>query len=221
MRSRGWTVSKCVCPSIPLTPSFCHVYNEGMKGIRITGGRFKGRRIAGGRDGGTRHTSAKVREAVFDLAGDIGGCLVLDLFAGTGSFAIEALSRDAASVTAVERDRRTTSLLRGNLRALALDKDCLVLNMEVRYAVPRLYEQGKRFDLIFADPPYEMGYVASTLELLEKYPLYHNGSVILLEHSRREGSGVSPGKGHTIESRRYGDTVLTVVRVLGGTPHPA
>lgn len=210
-----------MAPSFSLTPCFCHVYNEGMTGIRITGGRFKGRRIAGGRDGGTRHTSAKVREAVFDLAGDIEGALVLDLFAGTGSFTIEALSRDAASVTAIERDRRTVSLLRGNLRALALDKDCLVVNMEVRYAVPMLYEQGKRFDLIFADPPYEMGYVASTLDLLEKHPLYHDGSMIVFEHSKREGWGASPWEGHAVESRRYGDTVLTVVRAPGGTPHHA
>ena len=216
----GQELRKPPSPS-PLTPSFCRAYNGGMKGIRITGGRLKGRRVAGGRDRGTRHTSAKVREAVFDVAGDVEGAFVLDLFAGTGSFAIEALSRAAASVTAVERDRRTASLLRGNLRDLALDKDCLVLDMEVRYAVPMLYEQGRRFDLIFVDPPYEMGYVASTLELLEKHPLYRDGSMIVFEHSKREGLGASPGRGREVESRRYGDTVLTVIRTAGRRAHPA
>ena len=190
-----------------------------MKGLRITGGRFKGRRIKTGWAGGPRHTSAKVREAVFDLAGPMEGRSVLDLFAGTGSFAIEALSRDAASAVAVEKDRRAASLLKENLLTLALDKDCLVVNMEVRYAVPMLHGQGRRFDLIFADPPYEMGWVSSTWELLEKHPLWRGGSMFLFEHSKREGPGATPGDAYVVESRRYGDTVLTVVRVLDRPAH--
>ncbi len=83
-----------------------------MAGIRITGGTHKGRRIGISRDGRTRYTSAKVRQAVFNLVGDVAGLDVLDLFAGAGSFTLEALSRGAASVTAVEKEPRTASLLR-------------------------------------------------------------------------------------------------------------
>ena len=91
-----------------------------VTGIRITGGTHKGRRIAAAQDHRTRYTSAKVREAVFDLVGDIEGLAVLDLFAGAGSFTAEALSRAAASVTAVEKDRHTASLLRANLKSSGL-----------------------------------------------------------------------------------------------------
>ena len=75
-----------------------------MSGVRITGGRFKGRSIAITRGGPARFTSGKVREAIFDILGPVEGFCVLDLFAGTGSFTVEALSRGAASVTAVEQD---------------------------------------------------------------------------------------------------------------------
>jgi 16S rRNA (guanine(966)-N(2))-methyltransferase RsmD len=182
-----------------------------MTGLRITGGRFKGRRIAVAGERRARFTSAKVREAVFDLLGDVNGYAVLDLFAGAGSFTVEALSRDAASVTAVEKDRQTAAVLRNNLRMLSLDKDCLVLNMDVRYAVPMLYRQGKRFDLVFVDPPYEMGYVASTVELLIRNPLCQTGSSVVFEHSKREEVAVLPGDGYDVKVRKYGDTVLSII----------
>jgi 16S rRNA (guanine966-N2)-methyltransferase len=182
-----------------------------MNGIRITGGRHKGRRIAAPKGGHARFTSAKVREAVFDLVGAVDDFAVLDLFAGAGSFTIEALSRGAALVTAVESDRQTAALIRNNLSTLSLDKDCLVLNMDVRYAVPTLHRQGKHFDLIFIDPPYEMGHVAATVELLKKHPLCRTGSIAVFEHSKREEVRIAEGQGYEVKVRKYGDTILSIV----------
>jgi 16S rRNA (guanine966-N2)-methyltransferase len=182
-----------------------------MKGVRVTGGRFKGRTIAVTKGGPARFTSSKVREAVFDIMGSVEGLRVLDLFAGTGSFTVEALSRGAATVTAVEQDRRTAALLKENLKVLSIDKDCLVLNMDVRYAVPTLHRQGKVFDLLFADPPYEMGYVATTIDLLAKNLLCDTHSVVVLEHSKRETPDGVLADGYALRTRRYGDTVLSIV----------
>jgi 16S rRNA (guanine(966)-N(2))-methyltransferase RsmD len=162
--------------------------------------------------GRTRLTSARVREAVFDIVGDVAGCAVLDLFAGAGSFTVEALSREARSVTSVEKEPRTAAVLRQNVKSLGADKDCLVLNMDVRYALPMLFKQGKRFDLIFADPPYEMDYVAATLSLLRENCVCHEGSLLVFEHSKREEIRILPGAGSEVKSRKYGDTVLSVVR---------
>jgi 16S rRNA (guanine966-N2)-methyltransferase len=183
-----------------------------MSNVRITGGRLKGRRIALTKAGGARFTSAKVREAAFDLLGEVEGWTVLDLFAGAGTFTIEALSRGVDSVTAVEKDRQTAAVLASNLRALALDKDCHILNMDVRYAVPMLHKQGKRFDLIFADPPYEMGHIGSTAAILWGNPLHHPDSTLLFEHSKREGLEMGEEHGCDVRVRSYGDTVLTIVR---------
>jgi 16S rRNA (guanine966-N2)-methyltransferase len=185
-------------------------------GIRITAGKFKGRRIVSAADPRTRYTSAKVREAVFDLVGSIEGWAVLDLFAGAGSFTIEALSRQAAMVASVEKDRQTAAILRKNLRSLSLDKDCLVMNMEVRYAVPMLARQGKRFDLIFVDPPYDMGYIGATAALLRTHRLHHDNSVFVFEHSKREEPFGLPETGCKPKARRYGDTVLSVITCEAG-----
>ncbi len=188
-----------------------------MSGIRITGGRFKGRRIAASSGGPGRFTSAKVREAVFDLIGAVDGFAVLDLFAGAGSFTIEALSRGAAFVTAVEADRQAAARMRNNLKTLNLDKHCLVLNMDVRYAVPRLHRQEKRFELVFIDPPYEMGYIAPIAELLKKNPLCRAHSEVIFEHSKREGVPGIEGGDYEVRVRRYGDTVLSIVTCGGDT----
>ena len=191
-----------------------------MSGIRITGGRLKGRTIAVPKAGPARFTSAKVREALFDVLGSVEGCAVLDLFAGCGSFTIEALSRDASSVTSIEKDRRTAALLKANLRSLSIDYHCLVLNMDVRYAVPMLHRQGKVFDVIFADPPYEMGYVASTFELLTKSPVCDAHTILVFEHSKREGLGHPSDGVHEVTVRKYGDSFLTVLekRLLRSRP---
>jgi 16S rRNA (guanine966-N2)-methyltransferase len=178
-------------------------------GIRITGGAYKGRRISVGRGGTTRYTSSKVRQAVFDLVGDIAGMAVLDLFAGAGSFAVEALSRGAASLVAVEKDRKTASLLAANLKDLAPDKDCLVVNMDVRYAVPMLGRQRRRFDLIFADPPYEMGYIALLPGLVRTGGLCRDNAVLVLEHSKREAAETPSG--YAVRTKKYGDTLISVL----------
>ncbi len=75
-----------------------------------------------------------------------------------------------------------------------------------------LFKQGKRFDLIFADPPYEMGYIAATLSLLQENRVYHEGSLVVFEHSKREEIRALPEAGLEVRSRNYGDTVLSVVR---------
>jgi len=191
-----------------------------MSGIRITGGRLKGRTIAVPKAGPARFTSAKVREALFDVLGSVEGCAVLDLFAGCGSFTIEALSRDASSVTSIEKDRRTAALLKANLRSLSIDNHCLVLNMDVRYAVPMLHRQGKVFDVIFADPPYEMGYVASTFELLTQSPLCDAHTTLVIEHSKREVLECLSDSAYDVKMRKYGDSLLTFARCIPSRSSP-
>jgi 16S rRNA (guanine966-N2)-methyltransferase len=183
-----------------------------MNGIRITGGRHKGRRITAPKGGAARFTSAKVREAIFDLIGGVEGLAVLDLYGGAGSFTAECLSRGAASVTTVELDRHRAMLIKKNLASLLLEKDCLVLNGDVRYAVPRLSKQGKRFHVIFADPPYEQGHIAETMRLLQTNRVRYANAVAIFEHSKREEVPVETDGSYEVKIRKYGDTVLTIVR---------
>lgn len=178
-----------------------------MAGVRVTGGLYKGRRISLGA-GSARYTSSKVRQAIFNIVGDVEGMSVLDLFAGAGSFSIEALSRGATSIVAVEKDKKTAALLAANLKELAPDKDCLVVNMDVRYAVPMLGGQRRCFDLIFADPPYEMGYIALLPGLVRAGGFCRDRGLLVLEHSKRETVETAA---YIVKTRKYGDTLVSVL----------
>ncbi|OPY68122.1 MAG: Ribosomal RNA small subunit methyltransferase D [Syntrophorhabdus sp. PtaU1.Bin050] len=183
-----------------------------MSQLRITGGIFKGRNIALPDTGEARFTSSKVREALFHILGDVKGARVLDLFAGSGSFTIEALSRGASSATCVEMDRNAARILKRNLVALSLNSCCHVLVTDVVYAIPFLYKKAFLYDIIFMDPPYERGYIGVVMSLLERYKVYNDDTPIVLEHSKRETlASQDTGKWHTGRSRRYGDTVITVL----------
>ena len=178
--------------------------------MRITGGRCKGQSIRVG-VGKARYTSSKVRKAIFDRIGTITGMTVLDLFAGSGSFSVEAMSRGAISCTAVEKDRAMARMVADNLKNLGLDKGCLVVHMDVRYAVPFLSKRGNRYDVIFMDPPYEQGYVGETLDLLKRHSLHRKGGLIVIEHSKREIPSLPGDSACGIETRRYGDTMVTLI----------
>jgi 16S rRNA (guanine966-N2)-methyltransferase len=185
-----------------------------MKSIKITGGRFKGRDI--GVDGrlGARFTPSKVREAIFNIVGDVEGKRVLDLFAGSGSFAIEALSRGALSATCMEREKEMTLLIGRNLRALSLEPVCDVFNMEVRHGIPFLYKKGYKYDIIFMDPPYEKGYVNDTLSLFRNDVIYPENGLFIIEHSKREPfEAPESGGWETVAMKRYGDTCVTMFKL--------
>ena len=182
-----------------------------MNKIRITGGDLKGRMISVTEDCDARYTSSMVREALFNMTGDVEGKHVLDLFAGAGLFAIEALSRGAASATAVEMDRGRANRMRTNLETLALNKYCQVLDMDVRYAVPFLYRKGALYDIIFMDPPYEGGCLTETMLLLEKQTVFNDKALIIMEYSRRESVPFADFPSfRPVKTKRYGDTLVTI-----------
>jgi 16S rRNA (guanine(966)-N(2))-methyltransferase RsmD len=181
--------------------------------LRITGGFLKGRKIALLEKSGVRYTSAKVREAIFNILGDMEGKKVLDLFAGSGSFTIEALSRGASSATSVEIDREMVKTLERNLTLLDLKNSCHVLAMDVVYAVPFLAKKVFSYDIIFMDPPYEKGHVGEIMKLLTTNRINHADTFIVIEHSKREIPVSSDLKGwHQVNSKGYGDTLITLFR---------
>jgi 16S rRNA (guanine966-N2)-methyltransferase len=183
-----------------------------MNKIRITGGKLKGKTIDVAEGNDARYTSSKVREALFNIIGNVEGKDVLDLFAGAGSFSIEALSRGAASATSVEKDQRRANYLRNNLETLSLNSYCQVLDMDVRYAVPFLCSKGALYDIIFMDPPYEKGYLTETMLLLEEHVVYDRETLIIMEYSKREASAFPDFPSfRPIKTKTYGDTSITIL----------
>jgi len=123
--------------------------------MRITGGRARGIPIGSGKGPGLRPATDRAREAVFSsLGARVAGARVLDLFAGTGAYGLDALSRGAAEAVFVEKHPRTAALIRDNLAALARSLGAAPV-ATVRATDALVPLPGARFDLIFADPPYE------------------------------------------------------------------
>lgn len=146
--------------------------------MRINSGRFKYRKVEIPES--ARPTTEKVREAVFSmLIGKVEGATVLDLFAGSGSLGLEALSRGAEFCVFNEGDRKNYKILKNNIANCKADEISSTYNNDFRKA---LILANREFDIIFVDPPYREGYYGEVFELVEEYGLLADGGVIVAEH---------------------------------------
>lgn len=179
--------------------------------MRIIAGRFKGHRLPSPRSNCVRPTTDRVREAVFSSIGQlVQGAHVLELFAGTGAFGFEALSRGAQFVAFVEKDRKTAEVLSRTACALKVEDDVLVLNRMALQAVKWLASHGKGFHIIFLDPPYEEDLISRVLyDPIFLSLLSDRGVVIVERHARMQGSSV-PSQLRKKFERRYGGTLIEI-----------
>jgi 16S rRNA (guanine966-N2)-methyltransferase len=144
-----------------------------------------------------------VREAVFSILGDVGGARVLDLYAGSGALAIEALSRGAAQATLVDSSRGAVAAIRRNLSSLELEAEVRLQTVES--FLERASRHGRQYDLAFADPPYRL---ASSLRGSGLDGLLIPGARVVAESDRR-----APVELETLElvdERHYGDTLIRI-----------
>ncbi len=181
--------------------------------MRIIAGEFKGRRLAPVK-GRIRPTSDKVREALFSILGpEVEGAAVLDLFAGTGALALEALSRGAREAVLVEDQAAALEVLRRNLETLGVAERTRVLPVPVQRALNTLAGRGEKFNLVFLDPPYGRGLAGATLKALAAAGLLAPEAVVVAEHSPREILPEHLGHLRLSRSRRYGDTQVAFYRL--------
>ncbi|GAB3259280.1 16S rRNA (guanine(966)-N(2))-methyltransferase RsmD [Alteromonas gracilis] len=177
---------------------------------RIIGGTAKGRRLRAPSGEATRPTTDRVREALFSVLvsefGDLGGLRVLDLYSGSGAVGLEAVSRGAVA-TLVERDRRAAALIRDNARAVGLDAEV------VTASVPTfLGGEPRPFDLVFADPPYDLSEEALGEVLTRLAAGWTTAEgLVVVERSARSPEPVLPEGLTLLRTRRYGETALHVV----------
>jgi 16S rRNA (guanine966-N2)-methyltransferase len=152
-----------------------------------------------------------VRESLFGILGPLDGARVLDLYAGSGALAIEALSRGAAFAVLVERDRRALVAIRDNLVALSLESEARVLSLPVERALSALMSD-EPFDLVLCDPPWAVGEKAlPVLGQLARSGRLRADARVVLEHSSREKP--EPPEGLVrFDERSFGDTGLSFLR---------
>lgn len=176
--------------------------------MRIIAGTHRGHRIAAPKGRETRPTSDRVRENAFNLIGPVDGSEVLDLFAGSGALGIEALSRGAAAVTFVDRQERGLAILRQNLDALGFKARAQVVRGDVVRWLEASSDAVRAADVVFLDPPYGDVVLDRALRALDSAV---GDAVVVAEHSRRQA--VPPLTRLQVDrERRYGDTIVTVLR---------
>jgi len=176
--------------------------------VRVIAGEFGGRRLASARAAGLRPTADRVREALFSiLGGSVEDARVLDLYAGTGALALEALSRGARSATCVECSAGALRALERNVRELGLAQRVTIERGDALAYARRLRGETDRFDLVFCDPPYadELGPI---LEDVVGESWWTTAAV--LEHVASRLPATPAGR-HA-DTRRYGDTGVTIFR---------
>jgi 16S rRNA (guanine966-N2)-methyltransferase len=191
--------------------------------MRIIAGKAKGRTLVAPKAKILRPTTDRVKESLFNIL-SVEGKRVLDLFAGSGSVGLEAVSRGASRVILVESQKACADAIRTNIERCGFlnmpleeggggGQDVEVIDCPVERALRLLGHRGERFDVIFADPPYGRNLMDETLRLVRAQALMSTDGVLVVQHSSREECPARR-EGYRIEdSRRYGETALSFLRL--------
>lgn len=186
--------------------------------MRIVGGKFKGRNIAAPAGSGTRPTSDRVRESVFNILAhgiaefELEGARVLDLFAGTGALGLEAISRGARFCQSVDDSPEARGLIRQNADSLGLIGLFKIWRRDATDLGPCAPQPG--FDLVFADPPYGKGLGGKALASLVGGRWLNPGALVVLEEAAKAEVAEVP-RLTLIDRRDYGDTQVRFFRFDG------
>jgi 16S rRNA (guanine(966)-N(2))-methyltransferase RsmD len=179
--------------------------------MRIIAGRFKGHHLPSPRNKGVRPTTDRVREALFSALGTtVIGSHVLDLFAGTGAFGFEALSRGAEAVVFVDNDRRVTGRLADTAGSLDVQDRVVIFSLDALEAVSKLADQGRKFEIVFLDPPYESDWIHRVVSTSTFCDLFGTEATLIIERSARLDKPQIPEIFHEHFGRNYGDTMVEI-----------
>jgi 16S rRNA (guanine966-N2)-methyltransferase len=190
--------------------------------MRVIAGSAKGHQLKPPPSEATRPTGDKIKGALFAMLESLCGLeesRVLDLYAGTGALAIEALSRGAAWADLVEESRTVCAVIRDNLAHTKCSDRAAVHCMTVRAALAApSFAQGPAYDIIILDPPYADPHINTVMETLAGAPLVGDDTVVVLEHARRFAVQPSYGRLRLLKTRCHGDTGLSIFTVAGEQP---
>ncbi len=170
--------------------------------LRVVAGKYKGRKLNAPEGEHTKPTKDMVKEALFSSLGSLYGKSFLDLFSGSGSIGIEALSRGAESATFVDNSSEAYQVIKNNLQALGEEQN--VQNSDV---ISFLSQAKESYDIVFLDPPYHFENIAKLFELLHSGILKTN-SVVVYESAADEKIEEFAAGFELIKEKKYGITKL-------------
>jgi len=182
--------------------------------MRIIGGEYRGRTIQMPRGAEVRPTQDRVREAIFNVIREkVPGSAVLDLYAGSGAFGIEAFSRGAPSIIFVDNNIKCVKAIKGNLAALGEGAETAqVLKAEALRAILRFQKEGRKFDIVFLDPPYYKDLAKNALIKMNACDILSERAFVVAEHFKKDILPRETGDIVLFKEKRYGDTAVSFYR---------
>jgi 16S rRNA (guanine966-N2)-methyltransferase len=183
--------------------------------VRIISGRLRGRKLVAVKGLSTRPTSDRTREAIFNILGQaVTGQAVLDLFAGTGALALEAISRGAASALLVDNARTAIDTIYKNVALCGLAPVVTIRRWDLRRPLTGLAQYPNHFGLVFMDPPYGQDLISSTLCHLGAGHALAEDATVVIEHHVAEILEPPTPNFRVEDQRRYGKTLVTFLRYM-------
>lgn len=177
--------------------------------MRVVAGKYRGKNLASPKDDRVRPTTTRIKETLFNvLQGYNRDAVVLDLFAGSGALGIECISRGAKEVVFVDNNKDSIELVRKNLQGI--DGNFKVVNSDFSGVLRNAYVTGKKFDMIFVDPPYASGLGELALGLIFDLDLLADGGVVVFEHGAEKTYEVSD-KRYKQRTKKMGTVVAEFI----------
>ena len=175
--------------------------------MRVISGKYKGKKLLGFDIDGTRPTMDRVKESLFGvIQNNIKDSVCLDLFAGSGSLGIEALSNGASKCYFVEKHNEIYNVLKNNLIGIS---DYELIKKDYKEALNSLV--NTKFDIIFLDPPYKMCLINGILDFIYDSDLLNENGIIVCEY---ENELVHSDKFEELKTKKYGSKMVTIYRKL-------
>lgn len=182
-------------------------------GMRIIAGKHRGRRLKAVPGLKTRPTADRVKEAVFSaLDGRLWDCRFLDVFGGTASIALEAVSRGAKEAVVIEKDPEALKVIRDNIAACREEHAIQVLSKDVMQALKALAEAQQHFEVIYIDPPYQAGLYEKILALIAEGELLTPDGIIICESAKNTSLMLENSLFCIYKERFYGDTKISFLQ---------
>ena len=182
--------------------------------MRIIGGEYKGRILRMPKGVAIRPTQDRVREALFNVIREcIPGSSVLDLYAGSGAFGIEALSRGASFAIFVDNNTKCIRTIKSNLSQIGIKGPVAkVIKADAYSALVKLKKSNISLDVVFLDPPYHRGLGKNSLIKLDAYDIVTPLGFVITEHFLKDDMPEEVGYLRLIKRKKYGDTILSYYR---------
>ena len=181
--------------------------------MRIIAGENRGKKLKAVPGLKTRPTADRVKEAVFSSIDDrLYGSRFLDVFSGTGSIALEAVSRGAESAVLLEKDADALQVIQDNVTACRQQERCTIMRGDSLASLNTLSRQGKQFDLIYVDPPYQGGLYEEVLKNIAEKKLLAQDGLILLECAKNTSISMENSIFFIYKEKCYGDTIVLYVK---------